>query len=46
VIEPENKTVDAILDRALQGYNISTADALVLLQQKEPKAIASIQTTA
>lgn len=38
--------MDAILDRALQGYNISTADALVLLQQKEPNAIASIQTTA
>jgi FO synthase subunit 2 len=46
VIEPENKTVDAILDRALQGYNISTADALVLLRQKDPNAIASIQATA
>jgi 5-amino-6-(D-ribitylamino)uracil---L-tyrosine 4-hydroxyphenyl transferase len=47
VTEPEKKTVDAILDRALQGYNISTAEALVLLQhQREPDARASIQTTA
>ena len=45
--EPEKKTVDAILDRALQGYNISTAEALVLLQQqREPNARASIQKTA
>ena len=44
--ESENKTVDAILDRALQGYNISTAEALVLLQQRSPEAIAQIQTTA
>jgi 5-amino-6-(D-ribitylamino)uracil---L-tyrosine 4-hydroxyphenyl transferase len=46
VTESENKTVDAILDRALQLYNISSAEALVLLQQREPDAIASIQTTA
>jgi 5-amino-6-(D-ribitylamino)uracil---L-tyrosine 4-hydroxyphenyl transferase len=47
VTEPTKKTVDEILDRALQGYNISTADALVLLQQqKEPDAQAAIQTTA
>ncbi|MEG3841945.1 7,8-didemethyl-8-hydroxy-5-deazariboflavin synthase subunit CofH [Microcoleus sp. herbarium14] len=39
--------MDAILDRALQGYNISTAEALVLLQQqREPEARASIQKTA
>lgn len=38
--------MDAILDRALQGYNISSAEALVLLQQREPDARASIQTTA
>ena len=44
--ESENKTVDAILDRALQRYNISTAEALVLLQQRSPEAIAQIQTTA
>ena len=44
--EPDNKTVDAILDRALQGYNLSTAEALILLQQRDPDAIASIQTTA
>ena len=44
--EPEKKTVDAILDRALQGYNISTAEALVLLQQRDQNARGSIQTTA
>ncbi len=38
--------MDAILDRALQGYNISSAEALVLLQQRDPDARASIQTTA
>src|SRR6476469_6230746 len=42
----KKKTVDAILDRALQGYNISTAEALVLLQQRDPDARSSIQTTA
>jgi len=46
VTEPEKKTVDAILDRALQGYNISTAEALVLLQQRDQNARGSIQTTA
>ncbi len=38
--------MDAILDRALQGYNISSAEALVLLQQRDRDARASIQTTA
>jgi 5-amino-6-(D-ribitylamino)uracil---L-tyrosine 4-hydroxyphenyl transferase len=38
--------VDAILDRALQGYNLSAAEALVLLQQKNSDAIAQIQATA
>ena len=38
--------MDAILDRALQGYNISTAEALVLLQQRDQNARGSIQTTA
>lgn len=38
--------MDAILDRALQGYNLSTAEALVLLQQTHSDARASIQTTA
>jgi 5-amino-6-(D-ribitylamino)uracil---L-tyrosine 4-hydroxyphenyl transferase len=46
VIEPGKKTVDEILDRALQGDNLSTVDALVLLQQKEPDAQAAIQQTA
>jgi FO synthase subunit 2 len=44
--ERDNKTVGAILDRALQGYSLSTAEALVLLQQKNSDAIAQIQATA
>ncbi|MGL5061470.1 MAG: 7,8-didemethyl-8-hydroxy-5-deazariboflavin synthase subunit CofH [Microcoleus sp.] len=44
--EPDNKTVGAILDRALRGDNISTAEALLLLQEKNSDAIAQIQTTA
>jgi 5-amino-6-(D-ribitylamino)uracil---L-tyrosine 4-hydroxyphenyl transferase len=40
------KTVDAILDRALLGYDISTAEGVVLLQQTNPEAIASIRATA
>ncbi|MEG3977071.1 7,8-didemethyl-8-hydroxy-5-deazariboflavin synthase subunit CofH, partial [Microcoleus sp. herbarium8] len=38
--------MDAILDRALQGHNISAAEALILLQQRDPRAIAQIQATA
>ncbi|HLO48126.1 MAG TPA: 7,8-didemethyl-8-hydroxy-5-deazariboflavin synthase subunit CofH [Kamptonema sp.] len=35
-----------ILSRALDGSDLSTADALVLLQQKTPDRIASIQAAA
>ena len=38
--------VDLILSRALDGYDLSTADALVLLQQKESDRIAAIQVVA
>jgi FO synthase subunit 2 len=38
--------VDAILDRALQGCSLSKAEALVLLQQKNPDARSQIQATA
>lgn len=40
------KTVDAILDRALLGYDLSTTEGVVLLTQTEPEAIAAIRTTA
>ncbi|OUL27578.1 7,8-didemethyl-8-hydroxy-5-deazariboflavin synthase subunit CofH [Nostoc sp. 106C] len=40
------KTVDAILDRALMGYDISPAEGVVLLKQTDLEAIAAIQSTA
>ncbi|MEA5583293.1 7,8-didemethyl-8-hydroxy-5-deazariboflavin synthase subunit CofH [Nodularia harveyana UHCC-0300] len=40
------KTVDNILDHALSGYDLSTTDAVVLLKQTDPQAIAAIRTTA
>jgi 5-amino-6-(D-ribitylamino)uracil---L-tyrosine 4-hydroxyphenyl transferase len=39
-------TVDSILDRALQGDDISTADALLLLTQADPARIEQIRTAA
>jgi 5-amino-6-(D-ribitylamino)uracil---L-tyrosine 4-hydroxyphenyl transferase len=39
-------TIDLILDRALQGDDISSADALMLLTQTEPDAIEQIRVTA
>jgi 5-amino-6-(D-ribitylamino)uracil---L-tyrosine 4-hydroxyphenyl transferase len=39
-------TVDRILDRALQGDDISTADALLLLTQADPARIEQIRTAA
>lgn len=38
--------MDLILRRALDGCDISTTEALVLLQQKEPDRIATIQAAA
>lgn len=40
------KTVDAILDRALAGYDISEAEGISLLQQTDPNMIAAIRATA
>ncbi|MFB2937520.1 7,8-didemethyl-8-hydroxy-5-deazariboflavin synthase subunit CofH [Aerosakkonemataceae cyanobacterium BLCC-F154] len=40
------KTVDAILDRALAGYDISEAEGMLLLQQTDTDIIAAIRTTA
>jgi 5-amino-6-(D-ribitylamino)uracil---L-tyrosine 4-hydroxyphenyl transferase len=39
-------TLDRILDRALQGDDISTTDALLLLTQTDPARIEQIRTTA
>lgn len=40
------KTVDAILNRALEGYDLSVADGVILLQQNDSDAIAAIRDTA
>ncbi|NEP63130.1 MAG: 7,8-didemethyl-8-hydroxy-5-deazariboflavin synthase subunit CofH, partial [Symploca sp. SIO2G7] len=40
------KTVDAILNRALVGEDLSPEEGMVLLQQTEPAAITAIQETA
>ena len=39
-------TVDAILDRALMGYDLSNEEGVVLLKQNDPSAIAAIRATA
>jgi 5-amino-6-(D-ribitylamino)uracil---L-tyrosine 4-hydroxyphenyl transferase len=39
-------TLDRILDRALQGDDLSTADALLLLTQTDPARIEQIRTAA
>ena len=43
---PLDKTVDLILNHALEGRDISTDDAVFLLQQKEVSTIATIKATA
>lgn len=43
---PLDKTVDLILHQALEGEDISTDDAVFLLQQKEMTTIATIKATA
>ncbi|MFB2839751.1 7,8-didemethyl-8-hydroxy-5-deazariboflavin synthase subunit CofH [Floridanema evergladense] len=40
------KTVDAILDRALAGYDISEAEGILLLQQIDADIIDAIRATA
>jgi FO synthase subunit 2 len=42
----KQKTVDAILDNALMGYDISPAEGVILLKQTDPEAIAAIRNTA
>lgn len=39
-------TVDAILERALMGYDLSSEDGLLLLKETDPSAIAAIRHTA
>lgn len=39
-------SVDAILNRALAGEDISPEEGVILLQQTEPSAVAAIQETA
>lgn len=39
-------TVAAILDRAREGYDLSSTEGLILLQQTHPEAIAKIRQTA
>jgi FO synthase subunit 2 len=39
-------TIEAILERAKSGADLSQAEAILLLQQKEPDAIAAIRETA
>jgi 5-amino-6-(D-ribitylamino)uracil---L-tyrosine 4-hydroxyphenyl transferase len=45
-IASDINTFDRILDRAMQGEDISTADALLLLSQTKPDAIERIRLTA
>lgn len=40
------KSVEAILDRSLDGHDLSSEEGLLLLQQTEPAAIAAIRQTA
>ncbi len=40
------QTVDAILDRALAGYDLSAEEGVVLLRQTDQAAIAAIRETA
>jgi 5-amino-6-(D-ribitylamino)uracil---L-tyrosine 4-hydroxyphenyl transferase len=41
-----NSTVDAILDRALLGCDLSLEEGVVLLRQTDPSAIAAIRATS
>lgn len=42
----KTETIEAILERALVGGDLSEAEGIALLQQKEPRAIAAIGNTA
>ncbi|KOP27727.1 FO synthase [Hapalosiphon sp. MRB220] len=41
-----NSTLEKILDRALMGYDLSSEQGLVLLQQSDASSIAAIRVTA
>ena len=42
----DTKSIDLILEKALQGKDISEAEGIILLQQHEPEIITAIQETA
>ena len=42
----DTKSIDLILEKALQGKDISEAEGITLLQQHEPEIITAIQETA
>ena len=42
----KTETIEAILERALVGGDLSEAEGIALLKQKEPRAIAAIGSTA
>ena len=42
----KTETIEAILERALVGGDLSEAEGIALLQQKDPRAIAAIGNTA
>jgi 5-amino-6-(D-ribitylamino)uracil---L-tyrosine 4-hydroxyphenyl transferase len=46
MIQTDRQTVDQILDRAGRGEDIAESEAVLLLQQQDPAAIAAIQATA
>ncbi len=42
----KKETIEATLERALVGCDLSEAEGIALLQQKDPRAIAAISSTA
>ncbi|NES84191.1 MAG: 7,8-didemethyl-8-hydroxy-5-deazariboflavin synthase subunit CofH, partial [Moorea sp. SIO2B7] len=46
MISKTKTTIEAILDRALAGEDLSKAEGVILLKQKDPEAIAAIRETA
>ncbi|UKO97470.1 7,8-didemethyl-8-hydroxy-5-deazariboflavin synthase subunit CofH [Nostoc sp. UHCC 0870] len=42
----KQNSIDAIINRALLGYDLSTDEGVVLLTQTNPEAIAAIRTTS
>jgi 5-amino-6-(D-ribitylamino)uracil---L-tyrosine 4-hydroxyphenyl transferase len=46
MLASDRSSVEAILDRASEGKELSSAEGLILLQQRDPEAIAKIRQTA